>query len=186
MWFGGGFGNCTCTGTLPPPVVTFNWMTFRTWFPEFGCLTEAQGQAYFDMAGLYCANSSQNPLWCAGVLPQVMNLVTAHVAWLLAPRDANGNPASQGQPPSPIVGRINSASQGSVSVGATLDGEMGSPSQMFFMQSRYGMLAWQAMAVGRVARYVANPTMVASAIFPSAPWMPINFWGPVEFAGGIA
>jgi hypothetical protein len=184
MWFGAG-GNCGCTGTLPTPAVTFNWTTFRTWFPEFSCLNEAQGQAYFDMAGLYCANSTQNPLWCYGILPQVMMLVTAHVAWLLAPRDDDGNPAQSGQPASPIVGRINTATQGSVSVGATLDGEVGSPSQEFYMQSRYGMLAWQAMAAGRTARYIANPTTVGSVVFPAAPWLPINFWGPVTFAGGI-
>jgi hypothetical protein len=185
MWFGG-FGNCTCTGTLPPPVVTFDWVKFRTWFPEFGCLTEAQGQAYFDMSGLYCANSQQNPLWCFGVLPQVLLLVTAHLAWLMAPRDANGNPTAQGQPASPIVGRINSASQGSVSLGATLDGEAGSPSQQFFSQTRYGLAAWQSMATGRTARYIANPTMVGSVVFPAAPWLPVNFWGPVQFAGGLA
>jgi hypothetical protein len=185
MWFGAG-GACGCTGVLPPPVVTFNWMQFITWFPEFSCLTQAQGQAYFDMAGLYCANSTQNPLWCAGVLPQVLNLVTAHVAWLLAPRDGNGNPAAQGTPASQIVGRINSASQGSVSVGTTLDGEPGSPSEQFFSQTRYGLMAWQAMAVGRTARYLANPTIVGSVAFPAAPWLPINFWGPVTFAGGLA
>lgn len=182
MWFGTG-GNCGCAGVLPPPVVTFDFAQFTTWFPEFSCLTLPQGQAYFDMAGLYCANSQQNPLFCFGILPQVLMLVTAHVAWLLAPRDDNGNPSAQGTPAPPIVGRINSASQGSVSVGATLDGEMGSPSQQFFMQSRYGMLSWQAMAVGRTARYVANPTTVGSVIFPSAPWLPINFWGPVTFGG---
>ena len=57
MWFGAG-GNCGCTGTLPTPVVTFDWTAFTTWFPEFSCLTQPQGQAYFDMAGLYCANST--------------------------------------------------------------------------------------------------------------------------------
>jgi len=185
MWFGTG-GYCGCTGVLPTPVVTFDWTKFITWFPEFSCLTEAQGQAYFDMAGLYCANSTQNPLWCFGVLPQVLMLVTAHVAWLLAPRDENGNPTAQGAPGSPIVGRINSASQGSVSLGAVLDGEAGSPSQQFFSQTKYGLAAWQAMAAGRTARYVANPTTVGSVVFPATPWLPINFWGPVQFAGGIA
>jgi hypothetical protein len=185
MWFGAG-GNCGCTGVLPPAAVTFNWTMFTTWFPEFSCLNQTQGQAYFDMAGLYCANSQQNPLFCFGILPQVMMLVTAHVAWLLAPRDENGNPAAQGAPGSPIVGRINTATQGSVSVGATLDGEAGSPSEQFFSQTKYGLMAWQAMAVGRTARYIANPTVVAGAVFPAAPWLPINFWGPVQFAGGIA
>jgi hypothetical protein len=185
MWFGAG-GYCGCTGTLPTPVVTFNWMTFRTWFPEFSCMTEAQGQAYFDMAGLYCANSQQNPIFCFGILPQVLMLVTAHVAWLFAPRDDNGNPAAQGTPAPPIVGRINSATQGSVSFGATLDGGAGSPSQDFFTQTRYGYAAWQAMAAGRTARYIANPTTVGSVVFPAAPWLPINFWGPVTFAGGLA
>lgn len=181
MWVGGNGWPCTCTGALPsPPAVTFSWTTFTTWFPEFSCMTSVQGQAFFDLAGAFVENSTRNPLWCYGVLPQVLYLVTAHLAWLRAPRDANGNPAATGTPPNiGIVGRINSATQGSVSVGTTLDGEAGSPSEAFYAQTQYGLMAWQAMVVGRSFRYTVNPTIVAQPVFPGAPWLPINFWGPV-------
>jgi len=178
---------CFCTGALPsPPAVTFSWATFIALFPEFSCMNEPQGQAYFDLAGIYVENSTRNPLWCYGVLPQVMLLVTAHIAWLMAPRDANGNPAQTGTVPGQIVGRINSASQGSVSVGTTLDGEPGSPSEAWYAQTRYGLMAWQAMAVGRSFRYTVSPTLVGGPVFPGAPWLPINFWSPVTFQGGLA
>lgn len=174
---------CGCSGQPPTPVVTFDGTWFTTWttmFPAFCALTEAQGQAYFTLATLYVENSTRNPAWCAGILPQLLYLVTAHVAWLLAPRDANGNPAAQGTPASPIVGRINSATQGSVSVGAALDGEQGSPSQQFYMQSPYGMLAWQAMAALRTFRYTVNPTNVGNLLAPLGlnSVIPAGFWTP--------
>ena len=152
-------------GTLPTPVVTFVPATFVARYPEFDALTNDMLQAYFDEAGLYCANASSNPAWCVGVLPQLLNLVTAHVAWLNAPRDANGNPAAVGAPASPIVGRINSASEGSVSVGAEFSSS-GSPSEAWFLQTKYGAAFWQASAQFRTAQYSARPTVVAGGGFP--------------------
>jgi len=154
-------------------------MTWTAMFPEFGGLIEAQGQAYFTLATLYIENSTRNPAWCAGILPQLLYLVTAHVAWILAPRDPNGNPAATGQPAPPIVGRINSATEGSVSLGAVLDGEPGSPSQAFYLQTKYGFLAWQAMAALRTFRYTVNPTNVGSVFGPlGGSWLPSGFWSP--------
>ena len=173
---------CTCTGQPPTPVVIFDDTWFTTWtamFPAFGCLTETQGQAYFNLATLYVENSTRNPAWCAGILPQLLYLVTAHVAWLLAPRDANGNPAPQGTPAAQIVGRINSATQGSVSVGTVLDGEPGSPSQAFYSQTEYGLMAWQAMAALRTYRYTVNPTNVGNVFGQfGVSWLPSGFWTP--------
>lgn len=167
---------CGCQETTVPPVppVTFNWTMFTTLFPEFGCLTEAQGQAYFMMAGLYVANDPCNPAIC--ILPQLLNLVTAHVAWLLCPKDASGNPATSGSNNGgSLVGRINSATQGSVSVGTTLDGHPGSPSEAFYAQTRYGLLAWQAMAQFRLFRYTVSPTLVALGTGPGG-FLPGGFW----------
>jgi hypothetical protein len=96
-------------------------------------------------------------------------MLTAHIAWLNAPRDADGNPASTGSPASPIVGRINSASEGSVSVQADIgDATAGSPSQPWYMQTRYGAAYWAATAQYRTARYVANPVFVPGPGYPFA------------------
>lgn len=154
--------------------VTFNFATFTARYPEFAGLSSDQAQAYFDEAGLYCENNTCNPAFARGILPQLLNMLTAHIAWLNAPRDANGNPSSAGEPAAPLVGRINTASEGSVSVGAEWKGS-GSPSEDWFTQTKYGAAYWQASSQFRTALYAPNPTLVAGAIFPVYPGSP-SFW----------
>ena len=168
-----------CTTT---PVVTFDsaWFTtFTTIFPEFSCLTQAQVQAYFTMAGLYVANDVSNPAVC--ILPQLFYLVTAHVAWLLCPKGADGNPSATGTSGSGgLVGRITNATQGSVNVGLDMGAPGGaSPQEAWWDQTKYGAAAFASMAAFRTARYTVSPTNVGGPFFPGAPWLPINFWGPV-------
>jgi Protein of unknown function (DUF4054) len=166
-----------CTG---PPVVTFSssWFTtFTTMFPVFSCLTQAQGEAYFNLTGLYLENSPRNPAAC--VLPQLWWLVTAHIAWLMSPKDASGNPAPEGTTNGALVGRISQATQGSVNVSLELDATAGGPSEQWYAQTQWGLMAWQAMAQFRTARYTVSPTRVGGPVFPGAPWLPVNFWGPV-------
>ena len=62
-----------------------------------------------------------------------------------APRDAAGIPAATGAPAPAIVGRISSASEGSVSVSSEYK-DSGSPSEAFFTQTKYGAMFWQATA----------------------------------------
>lgn len=145
--------------------VTFSYATWIAAYPEFSACSSGQGQAWFDRAGMFCENTTCNPASAAGVLSPLLYLLTSHLAWLNAPRDANGNPASTGAQPSPIVGRINSASEGSVSVGSEWQGS-GSPSEAWFLQTRYGAEFWQATAQFRTAQYMAWPTIVADGVFP--------------------
>jgi hypothetical protein len=147
--------------------VTFNYATWVARYPEFAAVSEPFAQAYFDESGLYCANVESNPAFADGTLSVLLNMLTAHIAWLSAPRDLNGNPASSGSPPSQIVGRISSASQGSVSV-STEYGDVtgGSPSQAWYMLSQYGAQFWAATAKFRTARYSARPLCVPGTGFP--------------------
>ena len=147
--------------------VTFNYQTWVQRYPEFANVSQALAQAYFDEASLYFANCG----W-TGSLPQaptLLNMLTAHIAWLYAPRDANGNPSSTGQAASPLVGRISSAGEGSVNVSTELT-QSGGPSQSFFTQSKYGFSFFQATAQFRTGHYFARPTIVADGIFPYLPY----------------
>lgn len=157
--------NTSCTPANPP--VTFDPVEFKASFPVFAGCTDGQLATFFRIAGLYCWNSTQNPAFASGNLALLLDLATAHVAWLNAPRDVQGNPSAAGSPPSPIVGRINTASEGSVSVGAEWNGS-GSPSEAWWLQSQYGAMWWQATAQYRTARYLANPTIVAGVPGPLA------------------
>jgi hypothetical protein len=141
-----------------PPVV-FNYATWIARYPEFSCISQALAQEYFNEANLYCANNTCNPAFSSGTLPTLLNMLTAHIASLNAP-------LASGQPSSSIVGRVDQAAEGSVNVHADMgDADAGSPSQAWYLQTKYGAAYWYATAVYRTARYVANPTIVPDAIF---------------------
>lgn len=149
--------------------VTFNYGTWLQRYPEFKGVDQALATLYFNEASLYCVNSISNPAFPNGTLPALLNMLTAHIAWLNSPRDVNGNPASGGsQPPSPLVGRISQATEGSVSVSAESDYPPGTP--QWYQQSRYGSAYWAATAPYRTARYAARPTMVAGMAYPYFPY----------------
>lgn len=76
---------------------------------------------------------------------RLIYLVAAHLAYLLY-QDKNGNGGSSG-----LVGRLSSATEGSVSVGATM---ANAPfSAEFFLQSPFGFAFWQATMVYRMGLY---------------------------------
>ena len=137
--------------------VTFDYTTWVTRYPEFSSVTEAVAQAYFDEAGLYCANSTCNPAFPLGILPTLLNMLTAHIAAL--------NSGVNGVAPSGIVGRISDATQGSVTVRGEYDAGS-SPSEAWYVQTKYGASYWGATAQFRTAIYSARPTIVANGVFP--------------------
>jgi Protein of unknown function (DUF4054) len=151
--------------------VVFDFPTWVGMYGEFANCTALQGQGWFNRATFLCDNSQYNPVVSApGMLSDLLYLLTSHIAWLNAPRDAQGNPAATGQPAPPIVGRINSASEGSVSVGADMgDATAGSPSQPWYMQTKYGAEFWAATAGVRTAGYVARPTCIGGWPNPYGP-----------------
>ena len=143
--------------------VTFNYETWVARYPEFAYVTSDLAELYFQEAGLYFSNVAGS--W-TGSLPQaslLLNMLTAHIAALNAP-NPNGTGGSR------MVGRISSASEGSVSVQADMgDATAGSPSQAWYMQTKYGAAYWYATVNFRSAIYAARPTIVADGIFPYFP-----------------
>lgn len=151
--------------TIPPnPPVTFVYADWVASYPEMRFVSPAAGQAYFDRAELYCENTRFSQVWrvdyTGALLTKLLYLLTSHIAFLSSPRDANGFISSTGtQAPPGIVGRINSATEGSVSVGSDWQGS-GSPSEAFFLQTPYGAQFWQATAQFRLGRFFPNPASV--------------------------
>ena len=139
--------------------VTFVFADWVGQFGEFANVSPTAAQGWFNRASILCDPSINNPAsGTPGMVTTLLYLLTAHIAWLNAPRDANGNPAATGQPASPIVGRINTASEGSVSVGADMgDATAGSPSQAWYMTTKYGAEYWYDTAGFRTAGYVPPP-----------------------------
>jgi hypothetical protein len=134
-------------------IVTFDYAKWIARYPEFAQsggtqpVTPAQAQAFFDEASLYMRNDGGGPVSSAVTQLLLMNMVTAHVAAL------NANLAN-GQPTSPLVGRISNASEGSVSVAVEFSPEVAA---QWFNQTKYGAAFWAATKAYRMAVYVPGP-----------------------------
>lgn len=150
-------------------VVIFSQPTWVGLYPEFSGITAIQGAGFFQRASILCGNNPRNPVMTpdAGILTTLLYLLTSHIAALNAPKDANGNYSSAGGIPSSlIVGRIDQASEGSVSVHADMgDATAGSPSQPWYMQTKYGAEYWAMTAGIRTAHYAAQPTIIPTPAY---------------------
>lgn len=123
-------------------VVVFDETAFKARYPEFSALTGAALSAYFTEATIYLNNTEASPVTDEAQRAILLNMLVAHIAFLDSSSSANSG----------LVGRIASATEGSVSV--TTDVGPMTGSQAWFMQSRYGAAYWQATASYRTMRYI--------------------------------
>lgn len=116
-------------------VVVFDLAAFRVRYPEFSTVIDAIINEYFTEATIYLDNTPSSIVADLTIRAMLLNMLTAHIAALYS--GVNGNA------PSGTVGRIGSASEGSVS--ASFD--MGSTSERaaWFMQTQYGAAYWRAV-----------------------------------------
>lgn len=127
-------------------VVIFNATTFKARYPEFSTISDTILQMYFDEATLYLNNTERSLVQDIAIRALLLNMIVAHIAAL--------NSGVSGQSPSGIVGRINSATEGSVSVGA--DYGLVTASQAWYVQTKYGAEYWAATTRYRRMRYVTG------------------------------
>ena len=140
-----------------PQVVQFNYSEWALYFPELaGSITSAQAQLYFNRAQLFCDNSPCSIIQNLCEREILLNLATAHVATLMAPLN--------GAPSSPLVGRINNATEGSVTVATQLDVPTGCP--QYLAQSKYGIEFYNATAKYRMMSYVPGPRSNPASFIP--------------------
>lgn len=137
-------------------VAVFDIAAFRALYSEFAAVSDVALQAYFAQATVFHSNTGAGVVQDAVLQLALLNMVTAHVAWMRAPRDAQGNPSSTGTiPASPLVGRISSASEGSVSVSTEWTPPGNTPSAPWWEQTKYGADYWAATSGFRNMRYRA-------------------------------
>jgi len=116
----------------------------------------AQAQGYWQEAQLFCDNSPTSiidNIAPAYTRTTLLNYATAHIATLRAViiNPANGLPSQ----PSPLVGRINVATEGSVTVNAQNDYPPGS--SQWWQQTQAGAFFWAASSKYRMMTYVPGP-----------------------------
>ncbi|KVH51181.1 DUF4054 domain-containing protein [Burkholderia diffusa] len=151
---------------MPDGIVTFDYGTWSARYPALAAATNATlAQLYFDEAQLYCDNTPCSPVQDLTMRALLLNMLTAHIAQLNQPvgaATAGGGTAA----PSPLVGRITSATEGSVSVQTQMDVPPGSA--QWFNQTPYGAAFWAATAAYRTMHYVAMPP--PRNMDPHSPW----------------
>lgn len=132
--------------TVTPGSVVFNATEFTAAYPSFTTVSATILQGNFNLATLLLDNTAASVVQDAPTRQYYLYLLTAHITAIL-----NG---VNGQPPSGVVGRISSATQGSVSVQTQWAANMGN-AEAFFVQTPWGALFWQATVSYRTAHYVA-------------------------------
>ena len=130
------------------PIAVFDYAAWAARYPEFNTtVSEGVADELFAEATLYCNNSplSVVPADAITYQPRLMllGMLTAHLAQLYF-----GQP---GQPASGLVGRINSVTQGSVTISAEMTADKKAD---WYMQTRYGASYWNATRRFRTMRYV--------------------------------
>ena len=136
------------SGTTSPP--TFDFTAWSARYPALAAqTTPATAQAIWDeMSLLVLGNTNWTLVRNPAKQAVLLGLLTAHVAQL-------NMQAAQGNT---LVGRVSSASEGSVSVSTDL-GPL-PESAAWFAQTQYGLLFWQSTAFLSQARYVPHPAAV--------------------------
>jgi hypothetical protein len=158
------------TVTPDPHVVIFDYQHWMQRYPEFGAVTQPRAQGFFDDACVFCDNTAGSPVpydstqTPTGPRATYLDMLTAHIAALNGGLDPCGQVAAgQG---AGVVGRIQSASEGSVSVSF---GDMGSgdgPNAAWYYQTRYGAMYWVATAQYRTFRYFLGPQPFPEVYLP--------------------
>jgi hypothetical protein len=141
-------------------IVTFDPAEFKELYPSFESLTDAQLNQSFGLATLYLDNTECSKVSDVAQRKILLYLLTAHIAKM-----AYGE---YGQKPSGLVGRIGSATEGSVAVSAEYNAPAGSA--QWYLQTPYGASYWEATARYRVGRYVPGPNGYAVPVV--IPWRP--------------
>jgi hypothetical protein len=135
-------------------IAVFNPTVFIGRYPEFTAAYNANPALFASMfaeAGLYLNNTDCSIVQDVTLRGTLLNMVTAHIAFLSGLLTADGQPRP--------VGRVSAANEGAV--GATFDYTEATPgSGPWFNQTQYGAAFWQATTCYRGARYFPQPTRV--------------------------
>ncbi len=135
-------------------IVTFTPAEFVAAYPEFTGITNAAMTQNFSIAQLLLNNSCGSRVRDANNRQTLLFLLVAHLTLLSS---GSNDGAGNVQPPVGIVGRIDTATEGAVSVSAQFDAPPNA-SLAYFEQTKYGALYWVLTARYRNFMYVAPPS----------------------------
>ena len=126
-------------------VAVFDYAKWAAMFPYMAAVPESVAGGFFTVAELLFANDDCSPIDDTDKRLVFLNYIVAHLARLA------GYPAGTG--PDGMVGRVSSATEGTVSI----DSDYGAvrESQAWWIQTPEGATFWQLTRAFRTARYIA-------------------------------
>lgn len=124
-------------------VVVFDPVFFKTRYPEFLNVSDAQLLRCFDEAVFILSNTGASPVQNEHKRLLLLCMLTAHIAQL------SGALSTGGALP---VGRTSSATEGSVSIALDFPSTRG---QEWFAQTQYGAAYWQSILSYRSFKYIS-------------------------------
>lgn len=126
-------------------IATFDYAAWSTLYPQLApSVGEPLAALLFAHAGLYLDNTEASPVIDVATRQMLLYMLVAHLAVLGG--YVTGSAQAQG-----LVGRVTSASEGSVSVSVDAGLEPGTAA--WYSQTSYGLNFWQATRGHRTARY---------------------------------
>lgn len=133
--------------------IAFNYQAWVNRFPEFSGVSSATATLYAAEASLLVGNTASGPVNDPNLLAVLLNLATAHLAWIYTARtDGVAQTGGLEQAP-PLVGRITNGAEGSVSVAVDMPDQQ--PNAAWWNQTTYGAQVWTMMKPFRLFRYFA-------------------------------
>jgi hypothetical protein len=127
--------------------VQFDYPTWAARYPELAAsVNQPLAQTYWDEAALFVPCDLIMSSSLASSLAVLLNMVTAHIAALYAPLNGQASPT--------LVGRVSSATTGTVTVQTDFQA---SASGAWYNQTKYGAQYWEATKALRSAQYVPGP-----------------------------
>lgn len=140
-----------CVSTPPVHgVVIFDPAAFIVEYPEFTGIPGGVLTRNFNHAALQLNNGCGSYVRDATQRETLLNMLTAHLTFL---NQGSNDGAGNVLPPPGVVGRINDATEGSVSVAAGWSAPPNA-SQAWLIQTKYGAEYWAATARYRTMRYI--------------------------------
>lgn len=154
-----------CVNTPPPHgVVVFEPAQFIIYYPEFAGIAAGLLTRNFNHATLQLDNSCGSLVRNAMKREILLGMLVAHLTML---NNGTDDGAGNVTPPVGIVGRIATATEGSVTVGAEYDAPPNA-SQAWLIQTKYGAEYWSATAKYRTMHYVVTPQNPTPGLW--GPW----------------
>lgn len=126
-----------------PNVSAFSYPAFIARYPEMKSIDPAYAQTLFAEAGIYLDNTAGSLVQDVATRGILLNMIVAHLAAL--------GGALDGGTPSGMVGRVTSASEGTVKI--EVDSGLEPGGAAWFAQTPYGFSFWQATKRYRMAQY---------------------------------